>query len=472
MDDRTKTNYPIDDEPTNVPTKTPNSSKVTFDNDTMKHTKQSSLRRHKKNIVNNPKPWAVEKQQESSPVPILIQPTFTVIAKSHATIEQQIKLHGQTMVEEKKVIETPVKLEFNIDRTTVEYNVRENLVLLLQLMKETDPTLKIKSTTEENHSWDQWNTLPEDEAFNNHFQVKDFLYRKLRKVVVYMKLITRLHVNQIKYKPIVKDHLFQHNIWFKPDMFQTKVESSPGVMLMVHPRLTNRTQLTEDLHLLLKNTAKKLKLNQTEQISTTPHIATKVVTENRAVPPFYLEVSVKKWRDLKVEVIRINCAKDDAEYVKYLLSSSGEQGSLRKGVFLPEGLHLMEGKDLVYNMLQEHDSFITEVTSIPVSGLTYGDLTTVVPDKNKTIKDIIMNIPGVITLEKSRERDQMNTLLVITTRSKEQAVLENLAKKWRRSIVVKQANEDLSWPEDTKYRIPVNQQIVSKLMRKSSPQDT
>ncbi len=428
MEERNSNISSINGETNTEQTQTINSSKVTFDKD-INDNKQSSLRRHKKNIVNASKPWNVEQQSARLPLPIPIRSRFTVIAKSNATIKQQMKLRGQTMVEEKKFLETPVKLEFNIDRTIVEYNVQEQLVILLKLMQETDPTLKIKSTTTETTSWDQWETLPEDETFNNHFQVKDFLYRKLRKVVVYMTLITRLHVNQIKYQTTVKEHLFQNNIWFKPDMFQTKVESSPGVMLMVHPRLTNRTQLTEDLKILLQNTATKLQLNHTEKNSTTHHNATNEVTKNRKVPQFYLEVSVKKWRDLKVEVIKINCAKDDAEYVKYLLSSSGEQGSLRKGVFLPEGLHLMEGKDLVYNMLQEHDSFMTNVTSIPVSGITYGDLATVVPNKSKSIKNIIMNIPGVITIEKSRDRDQTNTLLVITTKSNEQSVLEKLAPK-------------------------------------------
>ena len=407
----------------------PSTVKVRFDEETKENT-QSSLRRHKKNnntIPNNDRHIKTDLSQSFYPTPRPIQPKFTVIAKSKSAIDQQMKLRGANMVEEKKLWETPVKLEFNIDRATVEYNVRAQLLLLLKLMKLKDPTLKVKSTTDDNKIWGQLDTLPEDSDFNDNFQIKDFLYRKMRKVVVYMKLLTSLHVNQIKYTDKVKQHLFQHNIWFKPDMFQTKVESSPGVMIMLHPKLTHRSQLTEDLKVIMQSTAKTLDLNSKNKAP--KDAGEKDENFNRQVPQFYLELSVKKWRDLRVEVIRINCAKEDAEYIKFLLSSSGEQGSLRKGVFLPEGLHLMEGTELVYNMLQEHGQFIGEVTGIPVSGINFRDLSSVVPQKNKTIKELIMNIPGVICIEQTRARDSPGTLLVLTTKSKEQNVTEKLAQQ-------------------------------------------
>ena len=403
-------------------------AKVTFDGAT-KDTSQSSLRRHKKNHKSDDNSKAAEMNSSAPTIPLPLKAKFTVIAKSCATIEQQMKLRGLKMVEEKQLWETPVKLEFNIDRNLVEYNVRAQLLALLQLLKAKDPTLKIKSATTNEKMWSQLDTLPEDEEFTENFQIKDFLYRKMRKVVVYMTLLTSIHVNQLKYTEKIKEHIFQNNIWLKPDRFQTKVESSPGVMIMVHPKLTNRLQLTEDLKLLMQRTAKSLNLRSTKEDKEHSDISKRNGDVYRQVPQFYLELSVKKWGNLRVEVIRINCAKDDAEYIKYLLSSSGEQGSLQKAVFLPEGLHLMEGKELVYNMLQEHDQFTREVTGVPISGITYKDLSSVVPKNSKTIKEIIMNIPGVISIEQTRDRAVAGNLMVITKKSAEQSVVEKLSQK-------------------------------------------
>ena len=404
------------------------SAKVTFDGAT-KDTTQSSLRRHKKNHMSDDHTTSVEKHSVAPKIPQPLKAKFTVIAKSCATIEQQMKLRGLKMVEEKQLWETPVKLEFNIDRNTVEYNVRAQLLVLLRLLKAKDPTLKIKSATSNELMWSQLDMLPEDEAFTENFQIKDFLYRKMRKVVVHMTLLTSLHVNQLKYTEKVKEYIFQNNIWLKPDMFQTKVESSPGVLIMVHPKLTNRLQLTEDIKNIMQKAAKTLNLHSTTDDQKLTDISTSTGDVYKHVPQFYLELSVKKWGNLRVEVIRINCAKDDAEYIKYLLSSSGEQGSLQKCVFLPEGLHLMEGKELVYNMLQEHDQFIREVTGVPIRGITYNDLSSVVPKTSKTIKDIIMNIPGVISIEKTRDRAFAEKLMVITKKSTEQSVVEKLSQK-------------------------------------------
>ena len=207
-------------------------------------------------------------------------------------------------------------------------------------------------------------------------------------------------MNQIKFNEKVKEHIFQKKIWLKLDMFETKVESSPVVMLMLHPRLANRNQLTEDMELIMQETVQKLQLCHTENCNEMDDTRINKTGKPRSTSQFYLEMSIKKWRDLNVEVIRINCVEEDAEFIKYLLSSSGEHGSLQKGVFLLEGLHLMERKELVYNMLYEHESYTKELTGIPVSGIGYKDLETEIPGKQKSVKDIIMNIPGVVSIEK------------------------------------------------------------------------
>ena len=354
---------------------------------------------------------------------------FTVIAKSRTPVGEQLRQRGLTMVDQKKKWETPVKVEFNIDKQTIQFNIRAELLVLLQKMMAVDPTLKIQSTLRKDLEWDSLENVPEDTEFNDSFKVQDFTYRKLRKVVAHMTLITTLHVNQIKYRENVKEHLFQNNIWFKPDRFDTKIESSPGIIIMLHPKLINRDDFKEEVTSALTEAVVTLEEGTAmDEENDSGTIDGQKLNKNR-VPSFYLETSVKKWRDLKVEVLRINSAKEDSEYLKFLLSTSSEQGQMKQGVFLPEGLHLMEGKELVYTMLRRHSQYMNEITGIPLSGLKHSDLALTLPNERQTISEIITGINGVLSIERIKDRKRNGNLLVVTKKRHEAAVLDTLANR-------------------------------------------
>jgi len=155
-------------------------------------------------------------------------------------------------------------------------------------MQEVDITIKIKSASEENVEWTKLSALPEDEEFTKHFQVKDFSYRKMRKIVVYMTLVTRLHINRLKYGEQVKEHLFCNNIWFKPDRFETKVESSPGIITMLHPKMTNRDDYKDEIYVALQAALK----NFHDQGKELDQGSTKMPTESngfhrKTIPKFF-----------------------------------------------------------------------------------------------------------------------------------------------------------------------------------------
>lgn len=69
-----------------------------------------------------------------------------VIAKSQDSIDRQVKSRGQSMIEDKTLLETPVKVEFNIPRETTKYNARKETILLVQKMKEQDQCPRLKSS--------------------------------------------------------------------------------------------------------------------------------------------------------------------------------------------------------------------------------------------------------------------------------------------------------------------------------------
>ena len=354
---------------------------------------------------------------------------FTIIAKSISSIDQTMRERGLDMVEDKTLWVTPVKIEFNIDKQILQYNVREQVNTLLKKMQEVDSSLKIKSAADDTVEWTVITELPEDGDFSTHFKVNEFSFRKMRKVVVYMTLVTKLHINRIKYSEQVKEHLFSNNIWFKPDRFENKVESSPGVITMIHPKLINRDDYKEELKDLLQSVLPDF--NEQDNTADTKLVAkekAKTTGRRTGIPTFFLETSVKKWRDLSVEVVRINCAKEDSDFLKILLSFLSEQNGFKRGVFVPEGLHLIEGKELVYNILQAHEAFLRSITSIPLSGILAKDLSVVIPKKKKSLRDLILSLDGVESLERSRDRFRAGNFSVLVNRQKTKSVLDCLEK--------------------------------------------
>ena len=339
---------------------------------------------------------------------------FNLIAKATPLKANTMKERGYRMVEEKTLLCTPVKIEFNMDRNVFEFNVREHAIKLLDNMKIVDKELKVNSTSCETKEWENTKNLPENEDFNQHFQVREFTYRKLRKVLVHLKLVTSVPIHKIKYVNPVKEYIFQNNVWIKTDYFNTKIESSPGIITMVNPKLINRDDYNSELKADLEKAQQKL-----VQMENTDGNGTKLGESNestggeRSIPQFQLESSVKKWGGINVEVLRINSAKEDAEYLKQLLSIGSEHGVLTRGLFVPAGLHLMEGKEVVSNILLEHESYLQQSVGIPVAGLSHTEMTQQ-SNSGKTAKDLILQIPGVESVEKSRDFLYTGQWIIVT----------------------------------------------------------
>ena len=95
-------------------------------------------------------------------------------------------------------------------------------------------------------------------------------------------------------------------------------------------------------------------------------------------------------------------------------------------MFIPERLHLIEGKELVHTILQQHEKFLQTVSGIPLSGLTYSELLSKQPETNFTIRELIQNIKGVISVEQLRDRTQTGRCLVLITITMEQQVMKQL----------------------------------------------
>ena len=141
------------------------------------------------------------------------------------------------MVMDLTLYETPIKIEFNITRDTEEFNVRAELLQLLNKMKQRDGKLRVKSSIPGENRWEELDSIPEDDHFIEQFQAKEFTYCTHRKVILHMTIITQHPINKLKYCAEVKDYIYEKNIWIKPDRYNSRVESSPGIIAMVDTRL-------------------------------------------------------------------------------------------------------------------------------------------------------------------------------------------------------------------------------------------
>ena len=351
-----------------------------------------------------------------------------VIALSNASFDQRLKHRGQAMVEESTYLCTPVKIEFNIAKEVIEYNARKHLLILLEKMQEVDDSLRIQSIVNEKTEWVDLDTIPEAEEFSDHFKMKDFNYRTHKKVIVHMNMVSLSPVNRIKYSRTVKEHIYRENIWLKTDKYNAKVESSPGFLIKAHPKLVHREDFIDEL----RSTLLQLPPHQSEKVVVDWYQVNNIImpTHGRSitVPVFHLEPSVKKWGSLRTEVLRVTCSTDDAEYLKFLLSLASNQGMLTTGTFVPAGLHLMQGKDIVSSILREQQQYIQTTIGVPITGILPMVMEAQLPDKESTVKELIQAFEEVHSVERTSDTENYGRWMVVTSDKNREVVLNKLNK--------------------------------------------
>ena len=215
-------------------------------------------------------------------------------------------------------------------------------------------------------------------------------------MTLYGTLDTTFPVNRIKFTEPVKSFLLENNIWIKPDYYSTSTVSSPGFFTLIHPKLTNKVELVKDITAALKST----KNDPTEPLFLDWCARSGLDNTDREipVPRFHVENSTRKWGNIQVEVLSLYCTSNDAKYMKYLLAEASSQQTFTKGLYIPSGIHLMEGKETLTNILQEQVDFIHNTTSFQIEGISYADMKTA-NSSDGTIEEILLRGPGVNAVE-------------------------------------------------------------------------
>ena len=105
--------------------------------------------------------------------------------------------------------------------------------------------------------------------------------------------------------------------------------------------------------------------------------------------------------------------------MKSLFVEAGSKGSLRKGVFVPTGLHLIEGKEVVMNILQAHQDFVQTTTSVQIEGIAVTDMYNRTNLENNTEK-LLLDGPGVCSIESTHQTQTRGNWLIVVKQNRVQ----------------------------------------------------
>ncbi len=327
-----------------------------------------------------------------------------------------LKHRGFQMVDQAEKISTPIKIEFNVDKICSEFNLIQEVSNLFDNMAQQDSGIKIREEVKGTILWELGCPLPENEQFIDLFKMRDQSYRNgNKKVTIFCVVEAKYTMNRMKYSEPVKSYIFQKNIWVKPDFYSTEVVSCPGFFTLVHPKMTNKRKFEEDMQEILRGT----EINKLDEIvKVWENNRTRESDDNRVeIPKFHVETNVRKWGGIHTEVLSMHCSTNDANYLKYLLSEASSQGRLEKGVFVPTGIHLMEGKEVMYQLLKEHKEFVESVTSFQLSGLTVEEMNKV-NGQSDSIKQFLMRADGVWAIEQTYQTNHNGQWMVVVDKIK------------------------------------------------------
>ncbi len=223
---------------------------------------------------------------------------------------------------------------------------------ILKKMAILDSALQVYEHTSTKLLWEKGADMIEDKQFVELFNMREQTFRNQnKKVTIYCTIVSSYNINRIKYTDPLKSFIMSNNVWIKPDFYSTNIVSSPGFFTLVHPKVTNKLEYAKELNSALNDTQKSEDDPVVQEWM--QNTGSEVVTELRT-PKFHLETTVKKWGNVRVEVLSVYCSKEAAMYMKYLLAEASSQGLFKKGIYVPAGLHLMEGKEVLSSLLREH----------------------------------------------------------------------------------------------------------------------
>lgn len=155
-------------------------------------------------------------------------------------------------------------------------------------------------------------------------------------------------------------------------------------------------------------------------------------TGGTLVPPFHLETNQRKWGEMNVEVVSVHCSLPDTRYMKYLLVEASSQSKITKGVFVPSGIHLMEGKQVLTQILQEQQEFVQDMESFHIEGIMEEDMYSNVKDNETILEKILLKGPGVQAIKPTYQTKYKGQWILVVKGRKLPSLTEHIKENMSR----------------------------------------
>ncbi len=325
-------------------------------------------------------------------------PTIRVVTSTRH-VDALLQEQGVSMIEQRQMLHTPIRIEFNLDTSISEFNIINAVSEIFSKMKKRDKTLRVLQTDKKINLWEDKMKLPEDAEFIEKFKLKEQTFRKgSKKITIHCVVESRLTINNIKHSEPLRTYIFEKNIWIKPDYYMARTIGSPGFLTLIQPKLTNKLQLVQEIESTLSQL--NISIEDTEVKEWYNRNKIEVTTSAVPIPTFHLETNLRKWGDIQTEVITVQRSAEDAKYMKYLMVEASTQNKWKRGVFVPLGIRLIEGKEVMTQLLDEQRRFVDQVTSFHLSGISKEEMYHQTK-AGTTTHDILLAYDGVKSVEQT-----------------------------------------------------------------------
>jgi hypothetical protein len=292
------------------------------------------------------------------------------VAEDHSDVQEKLRERGEGYAETVNRYSTQIKIEFNVKAGTT-FDVRSSLIKTLEVMKKVDTNMAIVSR--KMLIYEKYTELPTGEKFTDEITVKEYHPpRASSKITCYVTLQSKVKFNEIKYATSVMEFLKKNQVYLRVDKYNNSPVSIPGFLIELHPSLIRIDNLTEELTDLIKD----LPINNNsedyqEWLAANKHYDPEDNAEGiHPVPYFRLTSGKRNFGGVSTNVLLVECAKQDARFVKYVLTQIYENPKFdTRGFFVPSGIHLIGGPKLYTALLKKQNQYLNNLAVVTVYGI-------------------------------------------------------------------------------------------------------
>eukprot|EP00957_Ditylum_brightwellii_P212220 15367097-Ditylum_brightwellii.AAC.2 len=204
-------------------------------------------------------------------------------------------------------------------------------------------------------------------------------------MIMYAKIIHQKAWKELKDSEAVMLYLRQNRVFMCIDQFNTRKVGTPGFVTKNHPKIHNMKKLRGAIEYGLKavDCHKEETVRKWQDRSSAERILAEVKDEEKLarikdqeeniIPTFVMYTGSKKWGPhhdrVDAYVVNIQCAAEDAPYMKTLLSAAYEQQPINIKSFVPQGLFQIIREEAYKYHLQAHNNYIISTMSVAIVGM-------------------------------------------------------------------------------------------------------